>query len=165
MRWIVLSALVATTALAGPRGRGNVNVQFGTAWLGGASNHPAPRVVYQPVYVPLAWWTWYPVQPQVQPAPPPPPEPIIIEREIIREVRAPQVIVVEQAPAPAPAVAPAPPPVAPAPAVEVAKPQPPAPRVPGPDVFTWIDDDGVTHFSTRVPSEAKARARKVGASK
>jgi hypothetical protein len=29
--------------------------------------------------------------------------------------------------------------------------------VPGPDVYYWIDGDGVTHYSTRAPANAKAK--------
>ncbi len=166
MRWLLLTLLLAaTTATAGdrrqrPYNRFNASVSFNTGWV---STRPAPRVVVEPIYVvPLAWWTWYPVY--QQPLAPPPP--VVIEREVIREVPAPapapQIIIIEQ-PAPAPVVeAPAPPPTpAPAPVAEAPKP-PLGPRVPGPDVFTWLDQDGVTHYSTRVPSSVKARAKKVG---
>ena len=163
MRWLLLGALISTTAFAGPRGRGNVNFRFITPWLiASPRTTPAPTIVYQqPVYWPLAWWTWYPMQQPVQPPPAPEPEPIVIEREVVREVPAPapQVIIVEREPAPVPQAAPAPPP----PPVEPAKPLPP--QTPGPDVYTWTDDDGVVHFSTRVPASAKARATKVGANR
>jgi hypothetical protein len=33
--------------------------------------------------------------------------------------------------------------------------------VPGPDVYSWTDDDGVVHYSTKVPPEAKAKAKKL----
>ena len=163
MRWLVLISLFACPAFAGPRFRGNARAGtfFISSGYGLVRPEPAQRVVVQPVYVPLAWWTWYPI---VQPAPPAPPpqEIIVVEREVIREVPAPpvepQVIYVEQAPAPAPA--PIPEPVVAAPVPEPVK--PPAPRMPGPDIFTWTDADGVTHFSTRVPAAAKARAKKVG---
>lgn len=40
---------------------------------------------------------------------------------------------------------------------------PPKDETPGNEVYRWVDDDGVTHFSTRVPEAMKARARPVGA--
>ena len=105
-------------------------------------------------------WGWVPVL-QVPPAPPPappPPQIIYVEREPAPlpppappPPPAPQVVVVHVAPEPAPA---------PAPVAVVAVP-PPGPRVPGPDVFSWTDDDGVVHYSTRVPPDAKKRAKKL----
>lgn len=52
------------------------------------------------------------------------------------------------------AAAPPPPPPEPA--------RPPAPSTPGNDVYRWTDADGVVHYSTNVPPEAKPFAKKVG---
>jgi hypothetical protein len=72
------------------------------------------------------------------------------------------VVVVQQpAPAPAPVPAPAvtpdptPAPIAAVPAVEA------KPHTPGPDVYLWVDEDGVTHYSTNVPDAYKAKAKKL----
>jgi len=100
----------------------------------------------------------------------PEPEPVVVERE-----EKPTVIVLQAAPAPAPepaqvqvvavpvAPAPAPAPVvaapveaAPAPAAVEAK-----PRTPGNEVYRWVDADGVTHYSTMVPEDQKAKAKKL----
>ncbi len=37
-----------------------------------------------------------------------------------------------------------------------------APPVKGPDVYRWVDGEGVVHYSTRAPSDAKVKAEKVG---
>ncbi len=38
------------------------------------------------------------------------------------------------------------------------------PYQPGNDVYRWVDDEGVTHYSTNVPDSVRARAKKVGGS-
>lgn len=50
----------------------------------------------------------------------------------------------------------APPPAPPEP------PKPAAPWTPGNDVYRWTDAEGVVHYSTSVPPEARATAKKVG---
>lgn len=45
------------------------------------------------------------------------------------------------------------------------RPDAPAARTPGNDVYRWTDEEGVVHYSTRVPAEARAIARKVGAAR
>jgi hypothetical protein len=35
-------------------------------------------------------------------------------------------------------------------------------RTPGPDVYHWVDDEGVENYSTSVPPEYRKRAKKVG---
>lgn len=37
-----------------------------------------------------------------------------------------------------------------------------APVEKGPDVYRWVDDEGVVHYSTRAPSDARVKAAKVG---
>lgn len=159
MRWFVLLLLVSTaSAEASDRRRPTQRYLSWVGWNPDWSRPRAnPRVVIEPVFFPVYSWNVVPVQ--VAPVPAPEPEQVIVEREIIREVPAPapQVIIIEQ---PAPGPAPAPVAVAPTPAPEPAKPA--APYVPGNDVFTWTDGDGVTHYSTKIPPAAKGRARKVG---
>jgi pyruvate/2-oxoglutarate dehydrogenase complex dihydrolipoamide acyltransferase (E2) component len=36
------------------------------------------------------------------------------------------------------------------------------PSTPGNDIYRWVDDEGVVHYSTRVPDSAKSVARRVG---
>lgn len=189
MRWIFLSLLVASTALAQGRFGFHGGAAFGPSWsqvgagatysggLGQAygpatpswvnngggiqplvpvTNHtgywPGARVVAPVVPVYYYW-------PQVQqPAPQPPPQQVIIEREVVVEkaapapAPAPQVIVIEQpAPPPAPVAAPLPPPPPPEP------PKPLPPREPGPDVYSWVDEDGVVNYSTRAPANGRAK--------
>jgi hypothetical protein len=50
----------------------------------------------------------------------------------------------------------------PAPPVHAAPKEDAKPYQPGNDVYRWVDDDGVTHYSTTVPDSARARAKKVG---
>ncbi|MBL8952393.1 MAG: DUF4124 domain-containing protein [Myxococcaceae bacterium] len=172
MRWLLLTGLVAGSAFA--NGRFGASVGLGPAW-GHAGNFPPGRAIplvpttnytgagygynygpVMPVVYPVYWY-------QQAPQPPPPPQPqVIIEREVIIERPAPapaptppQVIVIEQ-PAPV-AVAPAPPAPAPPPPEP---PKPLAPRTPGPDVYSWTDDDGVVHYSTRAPAPA-VKAKKL----
>jgi Domain of unknown function (DUF4124) len=157
VRWLVLLLLLSATAEAHERRRPTQRFLTWVGWNPEWSTPRAnPRVVIEPVFYPVVYWNVVPVQ-QV---PAPAPEPVVVEREVVREVPAPapQVIIIEQAPAPVPAPAPVAP--APAPAPEPAKPA--APYVPGNDVFTWTDGDGVTHYSTKVPAAAKGRAKKVG---
>lgn len=42
-------------------------------------------------------------------------------------------------------------------------PAPPRDETPGNEVYRWTDDDGVTHYSTRVPPEVAGKAKPVGA--
>jgi hypothetical protein len=39
------------------------------------------------------------------------------------------------------------------------------PVTPGNDIFRWVDDEGVVHYSTRVPDSVKASAKRVGGSR
>lgn len=39
------------------------------------------------------------------------------------------------------------------------------PSTPGNDIYRWVDDEGVVHYSTRVPDSAKASAKRVGGSR
>lgn len=41
-------------------------------------------------------------------------------------------------------------------------PRPPPPSTPGNDIYRWTDADGVVHYTTNVPAEAKPFAKKVG---
>lgn len=156
-RWVaLLSVVAASSAFAGDV---EINVE-----LGGWRYRPTRQIgrVWTPYGMrAYPYWGWVPVV-QTPPPAPPPPQIIYIEREPAPVVEAPppppppppQVVVVHVAPEPTPAPAPAP-------AVAVVPVTPPGPKVPGPDVFSWTDDDGVVHYSTRVPADAKKRAKKV----
>ncbi|MDX2014496.1 MAG: DUF4124 domain-containing protein [Myxococcaceae bacterium] len=39
------------------------------------------------------------------------------------------------------------------------------PATPGNDIYRWVDEEGVVHYSTRVPDSAKAAAKRVGGSR
>jgi hypothetical protein len=68
----------------------------------------------------------------------------------------------EVSPSPAP-VQPAPQQVAPPQKVQPApKAQAPAAPTKEPDVFHWVDEDGVDHYSTQLAPEAKGKATKMG---
>ncbi len=148
----LISLLLGVPALAGDV---QVRVNLG-AWQVGGGLHSR---VFVPYGVHPYYWQWVPYTPP----PPPPPQIIYIEREPVREVVVVQLPPVEP---PAPVVAapaPPPPPVAlplPAP-VPLPSAAPLGPRVPGPDVFLWTDEDGVVHYSTRVPADARKRAKKL----
>jgi hypothetical protein len=122
-----------------------------------AGNQRPARPIYPVAYYPVYLWYAVPIA-QVPSAPPP--EPVVVEREVIREP-APVVVIVQQAPVEQPA------PQAPSPAVVVPPPVPPPsaaplpPRTPGPDVYHWTDADGVEMYSTRVPPEARGKAKKL----
>jgi hypothetical protein len=51
---------------------------------------------------------------------------------------------------------------APAPEVPAAPVAPPAPSGPPKEVYHWVDNDNVHHYSTSVPPEWRAKAEKVG---
>jgi hypothetical protein len=177
MRWLALvlmsSLMISSSAFAGGHhfgGQATVNlgvpVYLGPSWRqyhGPNTPYFPPYYRQFPTYSPYGYYPYYPAstyplyqQPEPQP---PPPEPQVIEREVVREVPAPapapQIIVVQQPAPPAPVVIAAPPP-APAEPPKAA-----APRTPGPDVYSWTDSDGVVHYSTRVPADAKAKAKKM----
>ncbi|MBK7857715.1 MAG: DUF4124 domain-containing protein [Archangiaceae bacterium] len=121
----------------------------------------APVVPVVPYYVPVypygsTYYGFQPTEHDVQPAPAPPPA---------------QVVVFEKSePAPPPAPAPEPEPRViivqvpmPAPAAPVAAAAPPAPaapavedKTPPKDVYHWVDEDGVHHYSTTAPRGVKA---------
>jgi len=153
-RLLLLGSLLGATAFAGDA---RFNIDFGR-WRVPRAPEPRPFVPF--VVQPYVFWVVYAV-----PAPPPPAQVVYVERELppVRE-QPPQVVVVQLPPAPvAPPEPPAPaPPPPPAPvAAPVAPSAPLPPRVPGPDVFSWTDDDGVVNYSTRVPAEARKRAKKL----
>lgn len=143
--------LAASSAFAG-----DVEINVGLGWR-------APRPYRHVGRVWAPYYGWVPVI-QAPPPAPPPPQVIYIEREPAPVVEAPpppppqppQIVVVHVAPEPAPAPVPVP-------TVAVVPVPAPGPKVPGPDVFSWTDDDGVVHYSTRVPADAKKRAKKVAA--
>ncbi len=151
----MLTCLVASSAFAGDV---KFNVNFGN-WRVRDTGRSRVVVPQYPVVVPYYYY-WVP------PPEPPPPQVIYIEREPAPPPEPPpppppQVIVVQvAAPAPPPAPEPVPVPV-PAPAPVVAVPLPP--REPGPDVFQWTDEDGVVNYSTRVPADARKKAKKIAA--
>jgi hypothetical protein len=190
VRTIFLAAMLASVvALAGGRHGGGgggvqatgnfgpwrvqtqVNPTFLNPYAGSPYNARVPYA-YNPYYG--AYWYTVPYTLDEMPAVnktrerPAPVEPVIFEAP----QRAPEVVVVQQ-----PAPEPAPPPVivvqqpAPAPvAAPVAQPEPapvaqPAveqkPHTPGPEVYMWLDEDGVTHYSTNVPDQYKAKAKKL----
>ncbi|MFT3836929.1 MAG: hypothetical protein QM723_08025 [Myxococcaceae bacterium] len=191
MKTIFLAAvLTAAVALAGGRhggGGGGVNVQgnFGPwrvqtqvnpTYLNPYAGSPyAARSPYaiNPYYG--AYWYSMPYtldempavnKPRERPAPvepvifeaPSKPEVVVVQQPAPEPAPAPQVVIVQQ---PVPVAAPAPvaqpepaPPAAPAAAVE-------KPRTPGPEVYMWVDEDNVTHYSTNVPDQYKAKAKKL----
>lgn len=157
MKRLALAAvlLAAPAAVAGDV-KVRIDVNAGWQFPGNAQRRGPVRAWVPRGYVPPVVW-YVPPAPTVVVAPPPPPEPpqvIVIEREVAPPVASPpppppQVVVVQVAPEP---LAPPPPPVTIVPV---------APAVPGPDVYSWTDDDGVVHYSTRVPADAKKRAKKL----
>ena len=149
---IFTSLLLSATAFAGDV---RFNVNFGN-WRVGNARQTRAFVPYYPAQS-YGYWIVY------TPPAPPPPQVIYVEREVIHE-QPPQVVVVQLPPPPpveppAPVAVPEPVPV-PAPA-PVAPAAPLPPRVPGPDVFQWTDEDGVVNYSTRVPPDARKRAKKL----
>lgn len=158
VRWLVVTACIAAGSAFAGDVRVRANLQLGPSWLGYDSRPPRRHVIVPVVYP--TYWYWFPVQ-QPEPAPPPPPaapQVIIFERAAREEPAPPappppQVIYIEQPAAPAPVAAPAP-----AVLPEPVKPLPP--RTPGPDVYTWTDDDGVVHYTTRAPAP-QVRAKKL----
>jgi len=149
-RLTLAGLLLGTAALAGDA---RINLNFGNWRVGNprASSAAVPSYPRQP-YV---YWL---VSPQAQA---PEPQMVYVEREPEPEpeLEQPMRVVVVQLP-PVQVAAPVPPPVV-VPAAPVAPAAPPAPRVPGPDVFWWTDEDGVVHYSTRVPADARKRAKKL----
>ncbi|MCA2981969.1 MAG: DUF4124 domain-containing protein [Myxococcaceae bacterium] len=53
---------------------------------------------------------------------------------------------------------------APAPAVLAAR-EDAKPATPGNEIYRWVDDEGVVHYSTRVPDAVKASAKRVSGSR
>ncbi len=149
-RSILLSFLLGTAAFAGDV---RFNVDFGL-WRVGNNRETHAVVPYYPVN-PYGYWVVY-----TPPAPPTPPQVIYVEREPAPPPPPPQVVVVQLPPvAPVPEPLPVP---APLPVPIVATPAAPLPpRGPGPDVFQWTDEDGVVNYSTRVPADARKRAKKL----
>lgn len=156
MRGLILTLLFSTTAFAGDV---RFNVNFGN-WRVGNQRQTRAYVPYYPTQPYYYYWVYSP------PPPAPPPQVIYIEREREPErepapAPPPQVVVVQLPPVePAPAPAPVAEPVVAAPVV-AAPVAPLPPRVPGPDVFQWTDEDGVVNYSTRVPADARKRAKKL----
>jgi hypothetical protein len=157
-RGFVVLLLASGAAFAGDV---KVRVQLEPApllWQFPANSHRRPPpATWVPRWAPPVWVVPTPVVVPVAPppaapmvvvfeAPPPPPPP---EPEPEPAPAPPQVVVVHVAPEPV-----APPPLPP-PAVTVVS------TTPGPDVYSWTDDDGVVHYSTRVPADAKKRAKKL----
>lgn len=157
--------IISSTAAVG----GGWHATMGPAYTGpqpsfNFGRYPVTPRHYPPPYVrpwvqaPFLFWYTLPQVPEAPP-PPPPSQPTVvyIEREPAHE-QAPTVIIVQQ-PAPEPpraapvvAAPPPPPPVVAAPV---------GPRTPGPDVFHWTDADGVLNYSTRVPVDVRAKAKKL----
>ncbi len=151
MKPLLLTCLVASAAFAGDV---KFNVNFGN-WRVRDTGRSRVVVPSYPVVVPYYYyWTAPPAPPA-----PPPPQIIYIEREPAPPPPPPQIVVV-QLPAPVEAPVPAPVVAAPAPVVPAA---PLPPREPGPDVFAWTDEDGVVNYSTRVPADARKKAKKISA--
>ena len=188
MRLVLLGVLVASTAFAGGGHHFGARAQLGGAtWSGGlgpswgpatpswvntrsgptplvpVTNYTAGAGQYYPYGGGYPIYYYYPTVTQAQPAPQQPQ--VIIEREVIVEraavadpppapAPAPQVIVIQQ-----PAPTPPPAPVAPPPPPEPQKPV--GPRTPGPDVYSWVDADGVVNYSTRAPASGNVKAKKL----
>ncbi len=154
MRRSIFASLLLSTAAFAADARFNIN--FGNWRVG---NEHQTRA-YVPSYPVQPSWYWVVYTP---PPPPPPPQVIYVEREREPVPEQPMKVVVVQLPpveAPVPIAAPTPAPVVPVP-VAPAPVAPLLPRVPGPDVFQWTDDEGVVNYSTRVPANARLKARKL----
>lgn len=126
---------------------------------------PVAVVPVYPVYVIVPGWTEV-TQPAPPPSPPawrePPPPPTAYAEPPAYAQNEPPRAAPTPAPAPAPAPAPSPTAEAASPSPSPAPAPPPADTRPGPDVYHWVDANGVQHYSTRVPPEARARAVKIG---
>ncbi len=176
--WVVALMMIGASAEAGGGRRGEFN--FGPyRWSPGFSTWNVhggrSRFGVSPYYVnPYLYWNpyayaWYPQQtvnlddlavnrpnpePVVEQAPAPPQQPVVIVLQDARPAPAPApepVVVPVPVPTPAPVAAPA----------AVAAPEPAKPQTPGPDVYVWTDDEGTMHYSTLVPPEYRAKAKKL----
>lgn len=149
---ILTGLLLSTPALAGDV---RFNVNFGNWRVGNVR----PTRAFVPQYPVQPQWYWVVY---AQPPPPSPPAPQIVYVEREANEQPPQIVVVQLPPVEVPVPVAPPVEASPVPAQVVAAPAAPlAPRVPGPDVFLWTDEDGVVNYSTRVPADARKRAKKL----